>query len=111
MDDRVSGVGGFIFFISLSKPTSGFHSSCSEVKCLKDEPDKSLPSTSMVSNVREFVSIPLCFLNQVFKQKAQQRIYNDVNNQQDATTFSFINIFKSALHVWGDKFAHLQEHF
>jgi hypothetical protein len=36
--------------------------------------------------------------------------YNDVNNQ-DATTFSFINLFKSALHVSGDKFAHPQEHF
>jgi len=32
--------------------------------------------------------------------------YNDVNNQQDATTFSFINLFKSAQHVSGDKFAH-----
>jgi hypothetical protein len=41
--------------------------------------------------------------------------YNDVSNQQDATTFSFINllinIFKSALHVSGDKFVHPQEHF
>ena len=37
--------------------------------------------------------------------------YNDVNNQQDATTFSFINLFNSALHVSGDKFAHPQEHF
>jgi len=36
---------------------------------------------------------------------------NDVNNQQEATTFSFINPFKSALHVSGDKFAHPQEHF
>ena len=27
--------------------------------------------------------------------------YNDVSNQQDATTFSFINLFKSALHVSG----------
>ena len=36
--------------------------------------------------------------------------YNDVNNQQDATTFSFINLFKSAPHVSGDKFAHPQEH-
>ena len=40
---------------------------------------------------------------------------NDVSNQQDATTFSFINLlinlFKSALHVSGDKFAHPQEHF
>jgi hypothetical protein len=35
---------------------------------------------------------------------------NDVNNQQDATTFSFINLFKSAQHVPGDKFAHPQEH-
>ena len=26
--------------------------------------------------------------------------YNDVNNQQDATTFSFINLFNSALHVY-----------
>ena len=37
--------------------------------------------------------------------------YNDVNNKQDATTFSFINLFKSALHVSSDKFAHPQEHF
>ena len=37
--------------------------------------------------------------------------YNDVNNQQDATTFSFINLFISALHVSGDKFAHPQEQF
>ena len=37
--------------------------------------------------------------------------YNDVNNQQDATTFSFINFFKSAQHVSGEKFAHPQEHF
>ena len=36
---------------------------------------------------------------------------NDVNNQQDATTFPFINLFKSALHVSGDKFAYPQEHF
>ena len=37
--------------------------------------------------------------------------YNDVSNQQDATTFSFINLFKSALDVSGDKFAHPEEHF
>jgi len=37
--------------------------------------------------------------------------YNDVSNQQDAITFSFINLFKSAQHVSGDKFAHPQEHF
>ena len=37
--------------------------------------------------------------------------HNNVNNQQDATTFSFINHFNSALHVSGDKFAHPQEHF
>ena len=37
--------------------------------------------------------------------------YNNVNKQQDATTFWFINLFKSALHVSGDKFAHPQEHF
>ena len=36
---------------------------------------------------------------------------NNVNNQQDATTFSFINLFKSTQHVSGDKFAHPQEHF
>ena len=39
------------------------------------------------------------------------RAYNDVNNQEDATTFSFFILFKSAQHVSGDKFAHLQEHF
>ena len=38
-------------------------------------------------------------------------MFNDVKNQQDATTFSFINIFKSAQHVSGDKFAHSQQHF
>jgi hypothetical protein len=37
--------------------------------------------------------------------------YNDVSNQQYATTFPFINLFKSALHVSGDKFSQLQEHF
>ena len=36
---------------------------------------------------------------------------NNINNQQDAKTFSFINLFNSALHVSGDKFAHPQEHF
>jgi len=35
--------------------------------------------------------------------------YSDVNNQQDAKTFSFINVFNSTLHVSGDKFAHPQE--
>ena len=37
--------------------------------------------------------------------------YNDVSKQQDATTFSFTNLFKSTLHVSGDKFAHPQEQF
>jgi hypothetical protein len=37
-------------------------------------------------------------------------IFSLVSNQQDATTFSFINLFKSALHVSGDKFDHPQEH-
>ena len=37
--------------------------------------------------------------------------YIDVNNKQDATTFPFINLFNSALHVSGEKFAHSQEHF
>ena len=44
-----------------------------------------------------------------FRDRSHQ--YSDVNNQQDATTFSFINLFKSALHVSGDKFAHPQEQF
>ena len=39
-------------------------------------------------------------------------LFNNVNNQQDATTiFPFINLFKSAQHVSGDKLAHPQEHF
>ena len=33
----------------------------------------------------------------------------DVSNQRDATTFSFINLFNSTLHVSSDKFAHPQE--
>jgi len=36
--------------------------------------------------------------------------FNNVNNQQDATTFSFINLFKLAQRVSDDKFAHPQEH-
>ena len=35
--------------------------------------------------------------------------YNDVSKQQDATTFSFINLFKSDLQVSGEKFVNLQE--
>ena len=35
----------------------------------------------------------------------------DVNNQQDATILSFLNLFKSAQHVSGDKFVHPQENF
>jgi len=42
---------------------------------------------------------------------ATHKIDNDVKNQQDTTTFSFINLFKSAQHFSGDKFAHPQEHF
>jgi len=38
-------------------------------------------------------------------------IYNDINNQQHATTFSLIYLFNSALHASGNKFAHSQEHF
>ena len=45
------------------------------------------------------------------KLKKHLILYNYVNNQQDTTTFSFINLFNSALHVSGDKFAHPQEHF
>ena len=33
------------------------------------------------------------------------------NVRKVATTCSFINLFKSAQHVSGDKFAHPQEHF
>ena len=40
-----------------------------------------------------------------------QLLYNAVNNQHDATTFSCINLFNSALHVSGEKFAYPQEHF
>jgi len=35
---------------------------------------------------------------------------NDVNNQQD-TTFSFINLFKSTQNISGNKFTHLRKHF
>jgi len=49
--------------------------------------------------------------NQVFTLIDVVLRYNDVNNQQDATTFSFINLFNSALHVSGDKFALPQDHF
>jgi hypothetical protein len=34
--------------------------------------------------------------------KNREQGSNDVSNQQDATTFSFINLFKSTFHVSGD---------
>ena len=37
--------------------------------------------------------------------------YNDVSSQQDAKSFSFIKLLKSALHFSGNKSAHHQEHF
>ena len=37
--------------------------------------------------------------------------YNDVGNQQDATIFRLLILFKSALKVSGDRFADLQEHY
>jgi len=46
-----------------------------------------------------------------FRRYANVIDFNDVSNQQDATTFAFINLFNSALHVSGEKFAHPQEHF
>ena len=46
-----------------------------------------------------------------FHRNVVNHCTNDVSNQQDTTTYSFINLFKSALHVWGDKLAHPQEHF
>ena len=49
--------------------------------------------------------------NNSYTHKQSNREINVVNNQQDATTLSFINLFKSAQHVSDDKFAHPQEHF
>ena len=49
--------------------------------------------------------------NELYVRETVHHQYNDVNNQQDATTFSFISLFKSAQHVSGDNFAHPQEHF
>ena len=56
-----------------------------------------------LTNFRHYVHLQLNIPN--------INIFIDVSNQQDATTFTFINLFKSALHVSGDKFAHPQEHF
>ena len=46
----------------------------------------------------------------IWNLQKEQHIYYDVSNQGDVTTFSFINLSNSALHVSGDKFTHLQEH-
>ena len=43
--------------------------------------------------------------------KSHLSIVENVNNQQNATNFSFIILFKSAQHVSGDKLAHPHEHF
>jgi hypothetical protein len=37
--------------------------------------------------------------------------FTNLSNQQDATTLSFINLFKSTVPVSGNKFNHPQEHF
>jgi len=50
----------------------------------------------------------LCRSETVFNKLKK---HEDANNQEDSTTFSFINLFNSVLHVSGDKFAHPQEHF
>jgi hypothetical protein len=33
-----------------------------------------------------------------------------LNNQEDATNFSLLNLFNSALNISGEKFAHPKEH-
>jgi hypothetical protein len=52
-----------------------------------------------------------CLFNQPDVCVTVHHQYNDVSNQRNATTFSLIDLFKSDLHVSGDKFAHPQEHF
>ena len=52
-------------------------------------------------------SVELCIMTNVLHVK----MHYDINNPRDATTFSFINLFNSILHVSGDKFAHSQELF
>ena len=42
---------------------------------------------------------------------AVEQYDHDVSNQWDATTFPFINLFNSALHVSGKKFTHPHERF
>ena len=51
------------------------------------------------------------FTKTVSYSAGDMQMNNNVNNQQDATTFSFINLFNPALHFSGKKFAHPQEHF
>ena len=65
---------------------------------------------SVKINFRRWIIQQLSFKWRKFHYFKLTFYYNDVNNQQDATTFSFIILFNSALHVSGDKFAHLQEH-
>jgi len=52
-----------------------------------------------------------CSLTMAMNSSRNMYQCDDMNNQQDATTFSFINLFNSALHVSGDKFAHPQDPF
>ena len=83
-----------------------------------DDPDKQMADTILqmpwtrspaMSNV---VAIRAGrFRISLFSSKEPLRNYNDVNNQQDATTFSFINLLNPALHVSDEKFAHPQELF
>ena len=59
------------------------------------------------SNVWKFHTDPL------WGRKIQRIVKSDcyVIDQRDATSFSFINLFNSALYVSGNKFAHPQELF
>ena len=69
----------------------------------RDTEFKSEPMIVVSSNQLIQFAITICMIKYFY--------YIDINNQQDAKTFSFIDIFTSALHVSGDKFAHSQEHF
>ena len=53
------------------------------------------------------------FYMAILSEDCNSGIQNDraMYNQKDATIFTFLNLFKSALHVSGDKFVHPQENF
>ena len=58
-----------------------------------------------------YFCLSVCLSSDSVKTWREEKLNRDVSNQQDVTTFSFINLLNQRYMFSGDKFAHPQEHF